>query len=169
MVTVGNISTLDALEQVVLDRSGNFAIPSNELEVNTYRDHTQQKDIVSVGFRSPHKMKKYQGEIACNLDKSSNHRKIDIITIQIDDLLGSLERHWIEEGGSVTFYKNHSFFYRYVSDAEKACLELQCTACNHTEWVSHEVEMLDEYRDVFLMKMLPEAHKACDCATERFK
>jgi hypothetical protein len=128
--------------------------------------------VVRVYFRTPDSsilipVKKYQGEVALDLQHTSG-QQMDIVARQLDNLLESLEHHWLDEGESVTFYKNHGFFYRFTQAGGKACLKVQCTVCSQVEMVNHPSDILDEYRDVFLMKMLPEAHAECDCAAGRY-
>jgi len=167
MVTTGDILTRDALQRHVRERAEQYAIPDRELNVDTYQDATRAKDIVRVHFRTPDRMEKYQAEMAFDIDKS-HQQQIDLIDIQIDDTLSRLEESWLKEGGNVTYYKNHGFFYSYVSEMNKACLEVQCTVCNHVEMVNEPTDILDEYRDVFLMKMLPKVHAECDCPAGKY-
>ena len=167
MVTTGDILARDALQRHIREEADKYSIPSGELEVNSYHDSSRNNDIIRVQFRTPDKMKKYQGEIAVGMEKPSPKVR-DKIARQVDDLLEQLENQWLENGGSLTFYKGHGFFYSYVSEMNKACLEVQCTVCNHVEMVNEPTDILDEYRDVFLMKMLPKVHAECDCPAGKY-
>lgn len=143
----------------------NYDIPQKELTVDVYNDAQVQKDIAQVSFRAPGSMDKYGGEIAVSAGKGVPN---GIVERQIHDLLEQLEAAWLDEGGHVTFYRGHGFFYRYKSEMGKACLEVQCTVCNYTEMVHKSSEVLDEYRDVFLMATLPKADMNCDCHHSRY-
>jgi len=146
-----------------------YDIPQQELTVDVYQDTQRQADIAQVSFRAPGSMDKYGGELALTRPANVNAQaQQDIIDRQIHDLLRQLEAAWLEEGGRVTFYKGHGFFYRYTSDMGKACLEVQCTVCNHVEMINKRSTLLDEYRDVFLMATLPKADRNCDCHHSRY-
>lgn len=158
---------INSLESYIRDRAKRYAIPDRELNVDIHQDVTGQKNIARVHFRTPDRVEKYQAEIAFNINKN-NKQQIDIINRQIDDILNQLEEEWLTNGGNVIFYNDHGFFYTYVSETNKACLEVQCTACNYVERVDKSTDILDEYRDVFLMKLLPKAHGRCDCPAGKY-
>lgn len=167
MVSTTDVMKLSTLEQYVRELGEDFAIPNDRLNVDTYHEPRRDVDAIRVSFRTPHHGQKYHGEVTLDID-ASYQSHLDLVERKLTTLLQDLEETWLEEGGQVTFYKNHAFFYYFAKKSESAVIEVQCTVCNHMEMVNGPSDELEKYRDVFLMKLLPKAHGKCDCAAGRY-
>lgn len=75
----------------------------------------------------------------------------------------------VEDEDDVTFYENHSFFWR-VPPAEDLqwSVEVQCTICGHTESVSAPADEVEYRRDLYLILLIKRCHENCDCPHDRW-
>jgi len=174
MITTADALTKDKLQRIIREDAKKYNIPDTLLKVKIFEEPSNLATIAQVSFRTSDRLEKYQAEISITMD-TLNDNTSDTIMQQVDDVLEELEHYWLTEGGSsVVFYNGHGFFHKFEQGGGRGALEVQCTVCNHLEIVNKSAEVLEEYRDVFLMKTLPEAHAKCDCdrasaRTERFK
>lgn len=147
------------IDQKIKDIAKDYNIPHSQLTVTESRDMARQKDIITISFKSKYSMDKYSGELAYN---SNGSAQLDVLELQIKRLLERLEEKWLEEGGNVTYYKGQAFFWRHFLD-DNSTLEVECCVCGEVVGVSKPAKILDEYRDVYLMNILPKAAEKCEC------
>jgi hypothetical protein len=161
MASTYDLLTDNIVRRVIHERAEHFSIPSDEIEIRT-REDAALGTVVRTFFRTPGGFEKYQSYMTIGQpDKIQSD--IDIGQ-DVDKMLQNLEDHWLKNGGDPTFYKNHAFFYWHQDNL----VEVQCTVCHHTERISADSSIIDTYKDVLLMKLLPEAHAKCDCAAGRY-
>lgn len=154
------------LQRKTRELAKNYSIPERELEIEAYSDNALSCEVVRLHFRTPDQLEKYCAEVAISQPLSSGTA---VVEKQIKDTLNELERAWLSEGCRLTFYKGQGFFYQQKEGGGRACLEVQCTICNHMEVVQENTSVMNENLDVFLMKTLPRVRSNCECNPHRYE
>lgn len=158
------------VEDCIEDTAQKLDIPHHSLDYKQYTEPARQKEVLKIWFRSDGQGQQPGNKYGFEVVHNGDNVQQSIVKDQIERSLRKAEEVYHDDEDNVTFYKNHSFFWR-VPPAEDLewSIEVQCTVCEHTERVTGDVDDIQYRHDLYLIYLIKKCHECCECPNRRWQ